>query len=256
MSRQVCVMGNSHVAALKGGWEEGVERPRDDIAPTFFGALSDGMATLDVVDGEVIPRDEKAAAFFRKISGTGGGVNVADFDAFVLAGMGFFPNPVFNNYRMFATPSTSHEAAHFVSDAVIADTLWEGIDSSMMLHCARLLRRQTDKPIYLVWQAFCSESLFDIEWRAEQMQPILDNGDQAFVRKMMDSVEARLKAEGFEVLNQPEETMRDGVMTKAEFSRGSVLFRAEAGEAKAHRENDVFHMNSLYGRTCWNRWEI
>jgi len=255
MSRQICVMGNSHVAALKDGWHAGIA-PRTDIHPTFFGALSDGMATLDVVDGEVIPRDAKAAEFFRKISGTGGGVKVADFDAFVLAGMGLFPTPVFNNYRNFATPSTSHEAPHFVSDAVIADTLWEGIDASMMMHCARVLRRVTDKPIYLAWQAFCSESLFEIEWRAEQMQPILDNGDQAFVHKMMALSEARLREEGFEILNQPEETLRDGVMTKAEFSRGSVLFRAEAENATAHRENDVFHMNSLYGRTCWNRWDI
>ena len=126
----------------------------------------------------------------------------------------------------------------------------------MMMHCARVLRRVTDKPIYLAWQAFCSESLFEIEWRAEQMQPILDNGDQAFVHKMMALSEARLREEGFEILNQPEETLRDGVMTKAEFSRGSVLFRAEAENATAHRENDVFHMNSLYGRTCWNRWDI
>jgi hypothetical protein len=249
-------MGNSHVAALKDGWEDGVV-PRKDLTPTFFGALSDGMGTLDLVDGEVIPRDAKAAGFFRKISGTDGGVRPDDYDAFLLTGMGMFPNPVFNNYRKFATPSTHQpEAAHYVSDAVIADTLWEDIDRSMMMHCARLLRRVTDKPIHTAWQAFCSESLFDIEWRAEQMQPILDNKDQAFVRLMMDSVEARLEAEGFEVLNQPEETMRDGVMTKAEFSRGSVLFRAESENAKAHRENDVFHMNSLYGRTCWNRWEI
>ncbi|WP_270728975.1 hypothetical protein [Shimia sp. Alg240-R146] len=253
MSRQICVMGNSHVAALKGGWEDG-NAPREDFVPTFFGALSDGMATLDVVDGKVIPRDTKAADFFCKISGKNGGVEPEIYDAFLLVGMGMFPTPVFNNYRAFATPSTRHDAKQYVSDSVIADTLWEGIDASMMMHCARLLKRVTDKPVFLAWQAFCSESLFDIEWRAMQMQPILDNGDQPFVRLMMDSVEERLRAEGFEVLNQPEETLRDGIMTKAEFSRGSVLFRAE--NPKAHRENDVFHMNSLYGRTCWNRWKI
>ncbi len=255
MSQRVCVMGNSHVAALKGGWEEGV-RPRDDIEPTFYGALSDGMGTLDCIDGEVIPRDTKAADFFRRISGTGRGVRVDDFDSFVLVGMGMYPASVLNNYRTFATPSSSNDAPHFVSDAVIADTLWEGIDASMMLRCARVLRRVTKKPIHLAWQAFCSESLFEIEWRAEQMQPILDNGDQPFVRKMMDTVEVRLQREGFEVLHQPQETLRDGILTKAEFSRGSVLFRAVEENAKAHRENDVFHMNSLYGRTCWNRWEI
>ncbi|KPA21855.1 hypothetical protein shim_17400 [Shimia sp. SK013] len=253
MSRKICVMGNSHVAALKSGWEDG-DVAGKGFVPTFFGALSDGMATLDVVDGEVIPRDTKAADFFCKISGENTGVKPEIYDAFLLAGMGMFPTPVFNNYRAFSTPSTHHDAPHFVSDAVIADTLWEGIDGSMMMHCARTVRRVTDKPIFLAWQAFCSESLFDIEWRATQMQPILDNSDQPFVRLMMDTVEARLKEEGFEVLNQPDETLRDGVMTKAEFSRGSVLFRAD--NPKAHRENDVFHMNGIYGRTCWNSWEI
>ncbi|TCL10224.1 hypothetical protein BXY66_2293 [Shimia isoporae] len=255
MSRRICVMGNSHVAALKGGWEDGAA-PRKDILPTFFGALSDGMGTLDFVDGEVIPRERKAAEFFKRISGTGGGVRAEDYDAFVLVGMGLFPTPVFTNYARFATPSTQHVAEHFVSDAVIADTLWESIDGSMMMHCARVLRRATDKPIHLAWQAFCSESLFDIDWRAAQMQPILDNGDQPFVNMMMDGVADKLRDAGFGVLEQPEETKRDGVMTKAEFSRGSVLFRAVEKNAKEHRENDVFHMNSLYGRTCWNRWEI
>lgn len=253
MTRRICVLGNSHTAALKGGWESGGGRP--GLVPDFFGALSSGMASLAFSDGQLLPQDPEAAAFFRSISGTGKGAIAADYDAFLLCGMGLFPVPVFQNYSRFATPSTRNsDAPHYVSDACIDDLLWDHIGRSMMLHCARLVRQVTDAPVFLAWQAFYAETLFDIEWRAAQMTPILENGDQPYVLARMKAVEDRLAAEGFQILHQPPETLAQGIMTRAEFSRGSVLFRQEL--TQQHRANDVFHMNSDYGARCWQAWDI
>ena len=246
-------MGNSHTAALKGGWEEGGDRK--DLAPDFFGALSDGMASLSFENGQLIPQEPAAAEFFGRISGTGRGVVPGEYDLFLLCGMGMFPVSVFNNYKNFATPSTRNaEARYYVSDSCLDDLLWDQISSSMMMHCARLVRQISEAEIFLAWQAFYAETLFSIEWRAQQMQPLLDSNDQDYVLERMCKVEDRLRNEGFSVLRQPGNTITKGIMTKAEFSRGSVLFREELNTP--HRENDVFHMNSSYGAQCWQAWEI
>ncbi len=253
MSRKICVLGNSHIAALKGGWETAA--PAKPLSPDFFGALSKGMESLALIDGKLLPSDPEAAAFYCDISGKGTGAIPEDYEAFVLCGMGMFPNPVFNNYASYATPSTHNTSAeYYVSDACLDDLLWDHIDRSMMMHCARLVRGVTDAPVHLVWQAFWSEALFNIEWRAAQMSPILENNDQDYIHARMRAVETRLADEGFSVLQQPKDTLAQGVMTKEEFSRGSVLFRE--GLNQPHRDNDVFHMNSDYGAKCWNTWEI
>ncbi len=253
MTRKICVLGNSHIAALKGGWADG--GAHDKFTPEFFGALSKGMASLAFIDGKIIPQDAEAAEFFCNISGKENGADPNEYDAFLLCGMGMNLSPIFNNYGGFATPDTHHSIPdHFVSDTCLQDLLWDHIDNSMMMHCARLVRRITDAPVYLVWQAFFAENLFDIEWRAAQIGPILENNDQEYVVNQMRLVSDRLSTEGFQILHQPLETIAQGIMTKSEFSRGSVLFRE--GLDKPHRENDVFHMNSQYGVRCWHNWDI
>ena len=253
MSRRICVLGNSHVAALKGGWEAG--KTPDNLKADFFGALSDGMASLSCIEGKLIPKEPEAAEFFCKISGKRTGITPEDYDSFLLCGMGLFPVCVFNNYNRFATPSTRNtKAPHYVSDACMDDLLWDQIDRTMSVHCARLVRKSTDAPIYLAWQAYWAETLLNIAWRAEQMGQLLEYGDQDYVHARMRTIEDRLGEEGFSFLHQPAETITKGIMTKARFSRGSVLFRE--GLNRPHRDNDVFHMNSDYGARCWQAWAI
>jgi len=246
-------MGNSHIAALKGGWEKG--EARTDLLPDFYGALSNGMESLSLIDGKLLPQDVKAAEFYCQISGKETGVVPDHYDAFLLCGMGMFPITAFSNYNSFSTPSTRNtKAPHYVSDACLDDLVWDQIDRSMMMHCARLVRSVTEAPVFLVWQAFWSEALFNIEWRAKQMGPILENRDQNYILERMQYIEMRLEKEGFAFLHQPVETIEQGIMTKAKYSRGSVQLRDRLNQS--HHEHDVFHMNSDYGVQCWKAWTI
>lgn len=249
MSKRICVLGNSHVAALKDGWSGAAPVQAD-----FFGCLKEGMASFGELDGKLGPLDPEAAAFFKNIATTGDFVDPGAYDAFVLTGMKFFPNSLFRNYADFATPSTHNHvvARNFVSDATLVDAVWGELNGGMMLHAARVLRAKTDAPIFIVWQSFLSEVLMEIEWRAELYAPIVANKDGPFVQAIMAAVDARLQAEGFEVLNQPHETIEAGVMTKREYSEGSKQFREGGGQE--HRALDVFHMNEAFGALCWQTW--
>ncbi|MEP5154315.1 hypothetical protein [Planktotalea sp.] len=249
MSKRICVLGNSHVAALKDGWTNETKVHAD-----FFGCLKEGMASFGDIDGKLGPLDPNAAAFFKSIATTGDFVEPADYDAFVLTGMKFFPNCLFRNYADFATPSThNHDVArNFVSDATMVDAVWGELNDGMMLHTARTLRAKTDAPIFIVWQSFLSEGLRDIEWRDALYAPIVSNNDGAYVHAIMAQIDQRLVAEGFQVLSQPEDTIEAGVMTKREYSEGSKQFREGGGPE--HRALDVFHMNERFGTLCWQTW--
>ncbi|MGB7317200.1 MAG: hypothetical protein WBC85_04465 [Planktotalea sp.] len=253
MTSHLCVIGNSHVAALKDGWPP-LTGFADHVHADFFGCLKDGMKSFGEIEGKLGPLDPEAAAFFKGIATTGDFVEADRYEAFVLTGMKFFPNNLIRDYANFATPSThNHETArNFVSDATLEEALWDELKSGMMLHTARTLRAHTNAPIFIVWQPFLSEVLTQIEWREAMYRPLIAAGDGAFVQKIMDNFDARLEAEGFQVLRQPKETIVDGVMTRKSFAEGSKQFRKGGGAE--HRALDVFHMNADFGRLCWETW--
>lgn len=253
MTSHLCVIGNSHVAALKDGWPPLTELA-NHVEADFFGCLKDGMKSFGEIDGKLGPRDPEAGEFFKGISTTGDFVQPDRYEAFVLMGMKFFPNTLIRDYAEFATPSThNHDVArNFVSDAALIEALWDELEQGMMLHTARTLRAHTNAPIFLVWQPFLSEVLLQIEWREAIYRPILEADDGPFIQKIMAGLDERLQGEGFQILRQPEQTIAQGVMTHRKYSEGSRQFRAGGGSE--HRALDVFHMNAQFGRLCWETW--
>lgn len=254
MTKRLCVIGNSHVAALKDGWPlaNGLAQ---HVQAEFFGCLKEGMKSFAVLaGGKLGPSEAEAAAFFKDIATTGDFVEPGRYDAFILSGMKFFPNGLIRNYADYATPSThNHQSARqFVTDATLEQALWDELKDGMMLHTARLLKQHTDAPIFIAWQPFLSDSLSDIDWRDALYRSIVENSDGAFIQRIMHGIDMRLEAEGFKVLWQPKKTVLEGVMTHRSYSVGSRQFRAGGG--KEHRALDVFHMNADFGRLCWETW--
>ena len=252
--KKLAVLGNSHVAALKDGWP-----PQTDAAlhvhAEFFGCLKDGMKSFGLRgDGLMGPFDAEAARFFKGISTTGDFVEPDAYDAFLLAGMKFFPGTLIRNYASFACPDSRNQdtATQFVSTETLVAALWDELKDGMMMHVARSLRAQSDAPIFLMWQPFLSETLMQIEWRRDLYMPLLRNADGSFVRAVMDGIETHVRAEGFDVLRQPEETLCEGLMTAREWSDGSRQYRQGGGAE--HRALDVFHMNAAFGSLCWTNW--
>ncbi len=254
-TKSICVVGNSHISALKGGWDLiKDEHPQQQV--TFFGGLKKSLMNLDNIDGKLGLHNAEDAEFFKKISGTDDFLNPDQYDVFLLTGMGLYPNAIINNYWNYATPSTKNSvsAEYFISDEAYADMFWQEVSEGMMLHVARIIRKVTKKNIYISWQPFLSEQLFQIPWRAKLFEPILINDDYVFIHHNMQIISQKLKDEGFDVLMQPAESIFKKIMTKKCYSTGSMLLRPEFNQE--HKELDVFHMNAEYGRLCWQMWDL
>ena len=91
MTFRLCVLGNSHVAAMKDGWET-VGAIKEHVRADFFGCLKAGMESFGAAGDKLGPMEKEAATFFKEIATTGDFIEPGQYDAFVLCGMRFFPN--------------------------------------------------------------------------------------------------------------------------------------------------------------------
>lgn len=84
----VCVLGNSHSAALNMAWKNRLAPTMPNISTTFFAAKSQMLRHLVSKDGTLIAGDDGLAESFAGTSGGLSRVEIARYDAFVLAGLG------------------------------------------------------------------------------------------------------------------------------------------------------------------------
>lgn len=85
----VCVLGNSHSAALNMAWKNRLAPAMPHVAVTFFAAKSQMLRHLVAKDGMLLSDGDDALA--QSFAGTSGGpseVEIARYDAFVLSGLG------------------------------------------------------------------------------------------------------------------------------------------------------------------------
>jgi hypothetical protein len=83
---RICVIGNSHVNALKQGWED-IAATCPDHRLTFFASLGDRIGKLELVEGCLVPQDP---ALLKNIVFTSGGLDrivLADYDVYLVYGL-------------------------------------------------------------------------------------------------------------------------------------------------------------------------
>jgi len=67
---KLCIIGNSHLAAIKLGWDQvGAEFPW--LQPQFFGARADALLDLHAEGGRLVPATPDLAAKIAYVSGGG-----------------------------------------------------------------------------------------------------------------------------------------------------------------------------------------
>ena len=86
--KRVCVLGNSHLAAVKLGWNQRAAA-HPDLHCDFFGAPKNGMAEVAFEDGLIVPQNEAVRAAFAMTSGGRESVQLRDYDCVVAVGLGF-----------------------------------------------------------------------------------------------------------------------------------------------------------------------
>lgn len=219
---KICVLGNSHVASLKMGWEL-IRNEYKQMNLTFFAQRQSGLNGLVLRNGLLVPNNEELK---RAISYTSGGlefIDINDFDFCLLYGLGVRPYIAYSD--------------QFFSKAVIELLAKDWCSNTLTARLLTMIRKISDIKTFVghppLPGAADSTSSADVNRYF--------TGIEIFNNYLFSKYSARL-------LGQPEETIFNGLYTKNEYASGSR--RLDVGDAisnQLHPDGERDHMNGLFG---------
>ena len=243
--KRVCVIGNSHLACMKLGWDRMRQRhPGCEI--TFFGSRGALCQHLQLCDRRLIPANDVLAADLRWISGGLTAIALDDFDAFVLMAMQFAPTRVSQVARQFSYVDVRLDPRkRLISRECFLQSAFDGLRNSIAVSVAEKIRSAVSKPIVIVPQPHVSAA-----WRETETYRTGFGNAPAGCWPLLGEIwqDCALKAAravAAEALLQPGETMVDSFFTEHRFCKASVMLAD--GLATEHPEDDFVHMNAEYG---------
>ncbi len=243
MTKSVCVIGNSHLAAVKLAWDEHA-RDYPHISATMFGSPRASLRQTRVKAGKIVPTSDIVTKNFRWTAKTDD-IDLAAYASFHIVACQISTWQMFNAYRRFGYFELKSRRAHLVSKDSFRQGARERLAGATGLHLARLIRKGSGAPIQLCKQAFPSEACVENP-RKFPHDDIIKNGDIEELIDLHDQIVADLfKDLDVEIVPQPSVTVARPGLTKRIYSDNSVRLRE--GLSKTHGENDYLHMNGLYG---------
>lgn len=216
---RVCILGNSHTASLKLGWDAIRDQwPAVDI--TFFASRAQGLAGLEFRDGvRLVPNNPDLARDIAYTSGGHDNVDLRSYEVFL----------VYGTWLML--PPQDPRLSCAVRRAALEDVIEASLNfriCSMLLRCpGTLVYSGHDPQPASEGEAPCACSYAEILAEA-----------------------AKVASEwGVRLVGQPASTLGNGWNTAYALSRGSR--RLDLGDSisnELHVDWDVIHMNGTFGR--------
>ena len=241
-----CLIGNSHLACLKQGWER-IRARHPHVALTFFGAAGKAFKELTLAGHALVPADDEMSAGFRWTSGGAAEIRLDDFDCFVTVALGFNPQWIVNLARRFSYVDPRLSQTHrLVSRECFTQAITDGLLASSAARIARQIRLATQgKHIILLPQPCKSVAIMSTETFQATYQGAPEGCWPLFEDLWTESASAVAEVVGAEVLFQPVETLSHHIFTEHRFSKDSVTL--EEGLSNRHPDTDFGHMNADYG---------
>ena len=252
MTLRLCVIGNSHIGAMKLGWDRIMAEGQpgwDHVYPTFFGAPSDGMRHVELQDGALVPTRQRITGHFRQLSGGYDRITLASFDAFLLIGLNVSSKRILRFYKGNAWVGLNGTAGKGIMHPAFAEAfLTERYRATQLVEHARTLSEASGKPVLAVaephwaeWMRRAPAGMSDYGWEAA-----IKAGDGPAIGQMFLKAVTAALAPHATFVPQPEATVADGITTRAAFNKdASRLISGEGGGT------DASHMNADFGMAVW-----
>jgi hypothetical protein len=234
--RHICVIGDSHTAALKAGWTSiAGEFPDADL--TFFAARRELLVNLAVQDGALVPTDPRLRRAFKER--TGGSTRIEPrFGSYILCGLGSGVKSVLPLLAHHRPATIAPDGRQALSNACYAACMARLLALTPMMWLLGLLRQISDAPAALVATPASAPRL--------ALGMLAEREDAALVALYIRAFESLAGPLGARFLAQPRETLHKSVL-----STDPVYFRG--GEHLAGDEDDQSHANAEYGAIVLRR---
>ncbi len=242
----VCLIGNSHVAAIKEAWTNRAPQVAPGFSLTFFSAQTRLMRQIEVEGRVLAPQSDDLS---RKLAFTSGGpdrIAVDDYDAFVLLGSGFGINvPRLQESWNTVDALPWGEPGTLISRACFEAMVEDEMRQTILIDLFTKIRSVRDVPIVIAGAPFFSERVLETAPYNEDSRL----RDAGFLAPLVDHAVAAADrvaaAHGCDVIWQAEETIGLPGFTKLEFGNAPVRFKMRGGGTP---KVDVKHGNEDYGQ--------
>jgi hypothetical protein len=238
---QICIVGNSHAAALRQGWKS-IAGDFPGVTLTFFAAPRHLLREVAFGDGVIAPVNEDLANFFRITSGGKSEIRISEYDRVIIAGAGIGVvrfSEVYRTHRPFQMISDDTTP---ISESCLLASAHGFLASTPGFRIARMIGTS----VGFIPEPIPAPGLAETDrWRPIWSDARIRRSANSVFRKALDEAAAKLDST---ILHQPEETVGDE-FTQAHFSRDSMVFTLK----RKHRQDDFSHMNGDYGATVLQR---
>lgn len=242
MSFPFCVIGNSHVAALKLAFSNRPLKLQKGATLTFFSAQNRIMTHIEREGTNLVAGSDELAEKLRYTSGGKDTIALKTYDAFVLVGSGFGIDVL--RLGQDCGTITPGEGEHVLSRACLSASVEAYMEKTMALRLAAMIREVTDVPIVLVGAPFVSARLLLDEPYCNQPWLKSTHFLEPFVAICRAAGERVAKRTGCEIVWQPQETFTLPGFTDESFNRNPVRFQMHSTAAP---DFDAKHGNEDYG---------
>lgn len=244
---KICVLGNSHLAAFKLGWEQ-IAHGYPGVTADFFGMGRDTFKHTKLENGEIVASKPELVEKMKLFSGGKSAIPVAEYDAFVVVGLVAGMIRLLRYLPGHGIAGEMEDRPQIVSYEMVQDTWDEYVATTPMPHLIDMLREVSDAPIVHFMRPMRSSAILDDDSaRARFFQTMIESGDMPYAHDLLARVmEPHLKGRMVNV-PQPVETTVGMALTDKAFSIGSTTLRDEDLQ---HDDDDVSHMNADYGAIC------
>ncbi|MEM9062814.1 MAG: hypothetical protein AAGD13_20320 [Pseudomonadota bacterium] len=224
---RICVLGNSHLAAMKSGWDL-ISDHTDGYELTFFGAPKAMMDGLVLEGSKLVPQNDKLKVKLRVFSGGSEMVDLNAYDAFVVVGLQFGPRRIAQLYRShrpvgfewreplsdLAPMAQREDHVTAVSERLFLDALVAGLTDTMAVRLIEDIQSVTERPIYLVSAPFFSELALETgDW-----DTVIGAGDVTRLAQRYRKFVRHAVPSDVTLIMPPNRMIRHGFFTAKEFA--------------------------------------
>jgi hypothetical protein len=236
--KRICLIGTSHLAALKHG--SALVDMDGKAEFRYFGCGAGSFRGARYSDGAMVPITRNMRTRFAHISGGLDRIHVRDFDAFAVVGFAGFSTAisVATSYRTMEFQSRRNQP--LLSRPLFEKVIECSIEKEIGVDMARTLAKVADAPVVVLAKPRTAHIELSTNTRLQRLK---ESGDGMRLGEIYATILAELSHDGVQFLDQPNDTIVDFIVTADEFSTGSKRL----GNGEALSEQDTRHMNSAYG---------
>ncbi|WP_159729310.1 hypothetical protein [Methylosinus sp. Ce-a6] len=246
---KVCLIGDSHLGALKGGIEEN-NISEQGFEMTYFSLHTRHFPALRLrgrrIEGEADELRRELAMF----SGGRDSIAIDDFDEFVIVGHGIYIGYLVDLYRDYCCDHMPGPARgrYLLSDSCFITTSQHILERSEAIGIGKMIRSITRKPITYVAAPNPGAGLAESEMPEvfPPFYPAVEFGDAEAVALLFREVCAALAtAHDARVIAPIEDAAENGLFNRHEFCL--LAERDTEGAPLSDRIGAMLHGNSRYG---------